>query len=67
MCLTVLTELRHSPFFYIMDSWSYLRTTLFQQRLNNLMVLYVHRKSLEEVILEEVSDEFIENFLQKIQ
>ena len=30
-----------------------------QQRLNNLMVLFIHRDSLDEMDLEEVADEFI--------
>ena len=38
---------------------SYLRTTMSQQRLNNLMVLFIHRDSLDEMNLEEVADEFI--------
>ena len=38
---------------------SYLRTTMSQQRLNNLMVLFIHRDSLDEMDLEEVADEFI--------
>ena len=38
---------------------SYLRTTMSQQRLNNLMVLFIHRDSLDEINLEDVADEFI--------
>lgn len=38
---------------------SYLRTTMSQQRLNNLMVLFIHRDSLDEMDLEEVAVEFI--------
>ena len=38
---------------------SYLRTTMSQQRLNNLMVLFIHRNSLDEMNLEDVADEFI--------
>ena len=38
---------------------SYLRTTMSQQRLNNLMVLFIHRDSLDEMDLEEVANEFI--------
>ena len=38
---------------------SYLRTTMSQQRLNNLMVLFIHGDSLDEMNLEDVADEFI--------
>ena len=38
---------------------SYLRTTMSQQRLNNLMVIFIHRDSLDEMNLEDVADEFI--------
>ena len=38
---------------------SYLRTTMSQQRLNYLMVHFIHRDSLDEMDLEEVADEFI--------
>ena len=43
---------------------SYLRTTMSQQRLNNLMVIFIHRDSLDEMNLEDVADELI---LQKTQ
>ena len=38
---------------------SYLRTTMTQLRLNNLMILNVHKEALDGMNLEEVGDEFI--------
>ena len=38
---------------------SYLRTTMTQLRLNNLMILNVHREALDAMDLEEIGNEFI--------
>ena len=38
---------------------SYLRTTMIQLRLNNLMILNVHREALDAMDLEEIGNEFI--------
>ena len=38
---------------------TYLRTTMTQERLNNLMVLYVHKERLDELKLKKVAEEFV--------
>ena len=38
---------------------SYLRSTLGQQRLNNLMVLHVHKDMADEIDLQKIATEFI--------
>ena len=38
---------------------SYLRTTMQQQRLNNLMTLFVHRDETEKVSLIDVANDFV--------
>ena len=37
---------------------SYLRTTMTQLRLNNLMILNVHREALDAMDLEEIENKF---------
>ena len=39
---------------------TYLRSSMTQLRLNNLMVLYVHRERLEQLNLEDIGNEFID-------
>ena len=38
---------------------NYLRSTMTQERLNNLMVLHVHKESLDRLELERVAHEFV--------
>ena len=38
---------------------SYLRTTMHQERLNNLMVLFVHQNETEKANLIEIANEFV--------
>ena len=38
---------------------TYLRTTMSQQRLNDLMILYVHRDSLDELDMDMIGEDFV--------
>ena len=38
---------------------NYLRNTMCQQRLNNLMVLHVHKELTDSIKLEEIANEFV--------
>ena len=38
---------------------TYLRTTMTQERLNNLMVLHVHKEHIDRLELEKVAEEFV--------
>ena len=38
---------------------TYLCTTMTQEQLNNLMVLYVHKECLDDLKLEKVAEEFV--------
>ena len=38
---------------------TYLRTTMTQERLNNLMVLHVHKEPVDKLEIEKVAEEFI--------
>ena len=38
---------------------SYLRSTMGQERLNNLMVLHVHKELTDEIELKEIANDFI--------
>ena len=40
---------------------SYLRSTMTQQRLNNLMILHVHKEQTDGLILKDVANEFVGN------
>ena len=45
---------------------SYLRTTMNQERLNNLMVLFVHQSETEKANLIEIANEFVSGNEQRL-
>ncbi len=46
---------------------TYLRSTMGQQRLNNLMVLYVHKELTDALNLEEVVNDFVADSEHRIR
>ena len=48
-----------SDLLVLSDMLSHLRTTITQLRLNNLMILNVHREALDAMDLDEIGNEYI--------